>query len=60
VGAQNLEILGPARVGDELAISVHKDRRFGSFGVVKGTVSRSDTVLARGEIKIWRDAGDAE
>jgi radical SAM protein with 4Fe4S-binding SPASM domain len=60
VGAQNLEILGPARVGDELAISVHKDRRFGGFGVVKGTVSRSDTVLASGEIKIWRDAGDAE
>jgi predicted hotdog family 3-hydroxylacyl-ACP dehydratase len=58
VGAQNLEILGSARVGDELTISVHKDLRFGGFGIVKGTVSRNDTVLARGEIKIWRDAGD--
>ena len=57
VGAQNLEILGPARVGDILTISVYKDLRFGDFGIVKGTVSRDDTVLARGEIKIWRDAG---
>jgi radical SAM protein with 4Fe4S-binding SPASM domain len=58
VGAQNLEILGPARVGDVLTISVYKDLRFGGFGVVKGTVSRNDTVLARGEIKIWREAED--
>jgi len=58
VGAQNLEILGSARVGDRLAISVYKDLRFGGFGIVKGTVSRNDTVLARGEIKIWRDAWD--
>ncbi len=57
VGAQNLEILGSARVGDKLTISVYKDLRFAGFGVVKGTVSRNDTVLARGEIKIWRDAG---
>ena len=57
VGAQNLEILGSARVGDELTISVYKDLRFAGFGVVKGTVSRNDTMLARGEIKIWRDAG---
>ncbi len=56
VGAQNLEILGPARVGEKLTISVYKDLRFGGFGIVKGTVSRNDTVLARGEIKIWRDA----
>ena len=57
VGAQNLEILGSARVGDELTISVYKDLRFAGFGVVKGVVSRNDTVLARGEIKIWQDVG---
>ena len=56
VGAQNLEILGSARVGDVLTISVYKDLRFGGFGIVKGTVSRDDTILARGEIKIWREA----
>jgi radical SAM protein with 4Fe4S-binding SPASM domain len=57
VGAQNLEILAPARVGDVLKVSVYKDLRFGGFGIVKGTVSRNDTMLARGEIKIWRAAG---
>jgi predicted hotdog family 3-hydroxylacyl-ACP dehydratase len=56
VGAQKLEVLGPARVGDTLSISVYKETRFGNFGVVKGSVSRDGTVLARGEIKIWHDA----
>lgn len=56
VGAQGLEILGPARVGDKLKISVNKEARYGRFGIVKGTVSRGDQVLARGEIKIWREA----
>jgi radical SAM protein with 4Fe4S-binding SPASM domain len=57
VGAQNLEILASARVGDVLTVSIHKDLRFGGFGIVKGTVWRNDTILARGEIKIWRAAG---
>jgi radical SAM protein with 4Fe4S-binding SPASM domain len=58
VGAQKLEVLGSARVGDTLNVSVYKETRFGKFGVVKGSVSRNDTVLARGEIKIWQDGGD--
>jgi predicted hotdog family 3-hydroxylacyl-ACP dehydratase len=58
VGAQDLEILGTARVGDTLNVSVFKESRFGKFGVIKGTVSRNDTVLARGEIKIWHDTRD--
>jgi predicted hotdog family 3-hydroxylacyl-ACP dehydratase len=56
VGARSLEILGTARVGETLNVSVYKDARFGKFAIVKATVSRSDTVLARGEIKIWHDA----
>ena len=55
VGAQKLQILGRASVGDTLNIRVRKEARFGDFGVVLGTVSRSGTVLARGEIKIWRN-----
>ena len=57
VGAQNLEILGPARVGDALTVSLYKDVRFGNFAVLKGTVSRGDTILARGEIKTWHNGG---
>jgi radical SAM protein with 4Fe4S-binding SPASM domain len=59
VGARNLEILEPARAGDTLHVSLHKEARFGNFGILKGTVSRNGAVLARGELKIWRQEGDA-
>lgn len=57
VGAQGFEILGSVQVGDRLNVSVYKQTRFGNFGVVTGTISRDGAVLARGEIKIWHDAG---
>jgi len=53
LGAKKLEILGPARVGDTLNISVYKYARFGDFGIVHGEICRDNTVIARGEIKIW-------
>jgi radical SAM protein with 4Fe4S-binding SPASM domain len=56
VGAQKLEILGTARAGEELKISVRKEARYSRFAIVTGTVSREDQVLARGEIKIWHEA----
>jgi radical SAM protein with 4Fe4S-binding SPASM domain len=56
VGAQGLEVLGVAGVGDRLSISIYEDVRFGNFAIIKGTVSRKDSLLARGSIKIWHDA----
>jgi radical SAM protein with 4Fe4S-binding SPASM domain len=53
LGAKKLEILEPARVGDTLNISVCKFARLGDFGIVKGEIRKGNTVLARGEIKIW-------
>ena len=58
VGAQDLKIMGTARVGDTLNIFVYKESRFGNFGVISGTVSRDGTVLAEGEIKIWHETRD--
>jgi radical SAM protein with 4Fe4S-binding SPASM domain len=55
VGAHKLEILGTARVGDRLGVYVEKSSRFGRFGILRATVSRDSTVLARGEIRVWRD-----
>jgi len=55
LGAKKLEILGKARVGDTLHISVYKYARYGDFGIVKGTVSRDNHVLARGEITVWHN-----
>jgi radical SAM protein with 4Fe4S-binding SPASM domain len=57
VGAQKLEILGPARVGERLNIHLYKQTRFGGFGILEGSVTRDGVVLARGEVKIWQDAG---
>jgi len=59
VGARNFEILEPARAGDTLHVSFHKEARFGNFGILEGTVSRNGAVLARGEIKIWHEGADA-
>jgi radical SAM protein with 4Fe4S-binding SPASM domain len=56
VGAQGLEILGVAEVGDRLSVSIHEDVRFGNFAIIQGRVSRDETLLARGVIKIWHDA----
>ena len=58
LGAKNLEILKKARVGDKLTISVYKYARYGDFGVIQGTISRNDDVLARGEIKVWHNSGE--
>ena len=53
LGARNLEILGPARVGDTLSVRVFKATRYGDFGIIEGKISRGDTLLAQGEIKVW-------
>lgn len=58
LGAKKLEISGKARVGDTLHISVYKYARYGDFGIVKGTVSRGNHVLARGEITVWHNTGE--
>lgn len=58
VGAQAVEILGTAAVGDELRIAVRKQSRFGGYGVIRGVVSRGDEVVAQGEIKIWEKVAD--
>lgn len=58
VGVREFEILGRARVGDTLHIHVHKETRFGDFGILKGRISRNGVVLARGEIKTWEDSGN--
>ncbi len=59
LGVKNLVVRGRARVGDELIVSVFKEARFGSFGVVHGTVARNGDILAEGRIKVWHAGTDA-
>jgi len=53
LGARQLETLGAAHVGDTLTTRVFKATRFGDFGIIEGQVYRGDTLLAKGEIKVW-------
>lgn len=58
LGGKNFEILGRARVGDVLTVSVFKYAKFGDFGVIKGSVCRGAQVLAQGEAKFWEKEGN--
>jgi radical SAM protein with 4Fe4S-binding SPASM domain len=52
LGIKNLEILGSARVGDKLQVSVYKAAKYGAFGIIKGEVFKEGSLIARGEIKV--------
>ncbi len=58
LGIKKLEVLGKARIGDTLRISVVKTAKYGDFGIVNGEVRRNGDVIARGEVKVFQsDAG---
>jgi radical SAM protein with 4Fe4S-binding SPASM domain len=59
LGVKNLEISGSARVGDTLRISVFKVAKYGDFGIIQGEVRNGDTVIARGEVKVFQGNGKA-
>lgn len=59
LGIKNLEIPGSARVGDVLRISMFKVAKYGDFGIVQGEVKKGDTVIARGELKVFQSDGKA-
>jgi hypothetical protein len=52
-----MEILGSARVGDTLRISVFKAAKLGDFGIVRGEIYNGDELIVRGEIKVWQSDG---
>jgi radical SAM protein with 4Fe4S-binding SPASM domain len=55
LGIKEMIVSGDAHVGDRLVIHIRKLARFGSFGVVDGTVSHENgRMLASGQVKVWR------
>lgn len=59
IGVKNLVVHGSAHRGDHLTITVYKVVGFGDFGVVDGEIhSASGTLLAAGQIKVWRPGED--
>jgi radical SAM protein with 4Fe4S-binding SPASM domain len=59
LGIKNLEVLGSAKIGDVLRISMLKVAKYGDFGIIQGEVKKGDTVIARGELKVWQSDGKA-
>ncbi|MBN2301010.1 MAG: radical SAM protein [Lentisphaerae bacterium] len=57
LGAKRLEIFGNARVGEVLRSTISRYAEYGDFVIIKGTVSRNGSVLAQGELKVWRSLG---
>ncbi len=60
LGIKNLEVLGDARVGDKLRVSVFKTAQYGDFGIIQGEVFKGEEIIARGEVKIWHKDNNDE
>jgi MoaA/NifB/PqqE/SkfB family radical SAM enzyme/predicted hotdog family 3-hydroxylacyl-ACP dehydratase len=60
LGIKNLEVLGDARVGDKLRVSVFKAAQYGDFGIIHGEVFKGEEIIARGEVKIWHKNNNDE
>jgi radical SAM protein with 4Fe4S-binding SPASM domain len=60
LGIKNLEVLGDARVGDKLHVSVFKAAQYGDFGIIHGEVFKGQEMIARGEVKIWHNGNKDE
>ena len=55
VGARNLEIHEPIRVGDRLTVQLRKQARLGTFGVMDAEVRRGETLVSKAELKTWHE-----
>ena len=53
VGCKKLKVFKPSFAGDVLKVSVYKIAKYNEFGILEGTISRGEDVLATGEFKIW-------
>ncbi len=55
LGVKNLEVLDRVVVGDTVHVSVFKAAKYGGFGIIKGEIFKGDSLVARGEIKVWQN-----
>lgn len=55
VGARDFQVFQPVRVGDALTISLHKEARLGTFGVLHSEIRREGTLVSKAELKTWHE-----
>jgi predicted hotdog family 3-hydroxylacyl-ACP dehydratase len=53
VGIKKLEWFAVANVGDELQVRIKTLAELDDFAVAAGDIWRGETLLARGEVKVW-------
>ena len=59
IGAKGLAVHNRAHKGDRLKIALTKVTEYGDLAVIRGRVSNNGTLLAEGEVKVWRKSGEA-
>jgi len=60
LGCKKLKIQGTAFAGDTLKVSVYKVAKYSEFGILEGTITKGEDVLAKGEFKIWHSSRKQE
>jgi radical SAM protein with 4Fe4S-binding SPASM domain len=58
LGCKKLKVYGKAFAGETIKVSVYKIAKYAEFGILEGTITKGDKILARGEFKIWHGAGN--
>lgn len=56
LGGKNITLKGTGRIGETLRIKLTKKASFGSFGVIGATVEFGRTLLAAGDIKVFKES----
>ncbi|MCF8044639.1 MAG: hypothetical protein K9J83_02170 [Desulfarculaceae bacterium] len=56
LGGKNITLKGTGGIGETLRIKLTKKASFGSFGVIGATVESGRTLLAAGDIKVFKES----
>lgn len=56
LGGKNITVNGKARTGETLLIKITKKASLGNFGVIHATLQSGGTLLARGNIKVFKES----
>ena len=56
LGGKNIRLKGTGSVGAPLLIKIRKKASFGNFGVIGATVHSGKTLLAQGDIKVFKES----
>lgn len=56
VAARDFDVLETVHAGETLTVSLHKEAKLGTFGVIQAEVRRDGTLVSKAELKTWSEA----